>query len=458
MSVEDPSPTVDWNALAGASTPAKTTDGILCVDIFNSADLKMANAGADRQSAEEETFAAYHEIVRTTVEAFSGKIWMSQGDASITTGFKDIDETVVAAETIQRRLYHFNRDPSNQINARLIVRIGLTDGNLPNTPRNRRSTLASSKLDEVGHLEKDCPLGRIRISKAAYEKLKFARDRFRPSANNDLKTKSKCSLVWTDRSMTSDDLKYRDRLAPPQYRAYPLIVDSAEAFQERKCGYDFSNFSEILSNSFIILGETRPQGQRGTAVTHPSSTSDAIGIIDVMAALQNGGRIMSGIDEWVDTEDFACQRNIIVIGSPAVNIYAYAVNTVTAVGFTDNPARPLRIRVLEHERTRYLPDAVEHTDTDKYYGLALIARNPLNPQYHMLWIAGVSGIATQAASRFVRDLITDPGSTLSRVTNPHKEPPNAVVVRPNWVKGYGPHENRGKWRAIEYSIEWAGRT
>jgi hypothetical protein len=47
---------------------------------------------AERRSAEEETLSAYHEIDRTSVEAFGDKIWLSQGDASITMGFKDITD------------------------------------------------------------------------------------------------------------------------------------------------------------------------------------------------------------------------------------------------------------------------------------------------------------------------------------------------------------------------------
>jgi hypothetical protein len=208
----------------------------------------------------------------------------------------------------------------------------------------------------------------------------------------------------------------------------------------------------------IIVGETRRQAHHDVAVSHPSSTSDAVGIIDIMAALPSASQIASGIDEWVDTEDLASQTNIVVVGSPANNIYAYAVNTVLLSGFEYEPGLPVRIRVPEDGRTRFFPEGTINSESDRCVGLVVLTRNPLNPQYDMLWIAGINGIATQAAARFVRDLVLNPNSTLDKWNYGKDLRPNAAVIMPNWRDGYELHHyHDAKWRVTDYALKWAGR-
>jgi hypothetical protein len=432
-------------------------DGILYIDGFNWADLKSSGGDTERRALEERTFSAYHSLVRECIEIHGGSVWNTIGDATIACGFPNIDEAAAAAMLVQERLFQFNCDV-NELNAQMIVRVGLSRGNLPDIPKERRPEEGLQELDEVGHLQKSCPPGRIRISKAAFDKLRFRRHNFRPSLAFNPKSKIGDSLISIQRTLVKEELIHLHKLSRYQRDAYPLIAAAREHYLTQPYKQDFSNISEILSNAVIILGETRRPAAHDVAVSHSSSTSDAIGILDIMAALASASQIASGIDEWVDTGDLAAQANIVIVGSPANNIYAYAANTISLAGFEYQPGVPVRIRVPEDGRIRFFPEGTVYSELDRCIGLVLLTRNPLNPQYHMLWIAGITGIATQAAARFVRDLVLNPNSTLDKWNSGKNLKPNAAVIMPRWREGYEmQHYHDGRWRVTDYTMVWSGR-
>jgi len=440
------------------------SDGILNIDGFNWSALKLSEADRAglpssileaRVKAEHDTFAQYHQEIREAVEGHRGRVWATIGDCTIACGFPNIDEAVAAAATIQRRLADFNRY-HNRLSSPLIVRIGVARGDLPNIPYKKRGEHSAPELDEVGHLQKDCPPGRIRISRAVFEALRFGPRDFRPGLASDLKSKSTGSLVWSQRSWTPQDEKYVRILSPRQQRSFPIISTSASDVHAKPSDLDFSSIRDVLQEAFVVVGETRTELPHESPVSHLAATSDAVGVIEIFGALQSSSKMLAGIDEWVDSEDLATQRNLVIIGSPVVNIYAYAVNTVTSAGFVQEPDGLLRIRVPDQQGTRLFPKAVEHSSFDRHYGLVVLARNPINPKCHMLWIAGISGMATQAASRFVRDLVLNPTQVLkASLGNPvHK--PNIAVVAPHWQSGWQADDYQGKWRVNEYEIVWLG--
>lgn len=440
----------------------KKTNGILNIDGFNWSFLKLSDSDRHRLTQkeyetrvklEQNTFSLYHQEIKDCIQRHLGEVWNTIGDCTIASGFPDIDESVSAAISIQRRLSDFNRN-RNRLPNPLIVRIGVTCGSLPAIDPKKRGEYATSQLDEAGHLQKDCPPGRIRISRTAFEAMRFNKRDFRPGLSVDLKHKSAYSLVWSQRSLTLQDEKYTKNLTPHQQRCFPIIAVSEDYLSSHPCDLDFSAISSILSDSFVIMGETRTNIPKDTPVSHTAATSDAVGAIEIFAAFQSSPGLLVGIDEWVDCEDLASQKNIIIMGSTVVNVYAYAVNLVFPFGFKQEPDGFLRIRVPDNKETRYFPHTVEHSGFDKHYGLVVLTRNPINPKYYMLWIAGISGMATQAAARFVRDLVLNPTQTLNTATNSTISKPNIAVVQPHWEHGWSANDYQTAWKVREYKIAW----
>src|SRR5207244_3969452 len=146
-----------------------------------------------------------------------------------------------------------------------------------------------------------------------------------------------------------------------QQRCYPLIATSPEDFLTRPYGLDFTAIPEMLQNSFVIIGETRTNNPPESPISHLAATSDAVGLIEVFAALQATPGMLAGIDEWTDCEDLAAQKNVVILGSPVVNVYAYAVNTVTPAGFVKELDGLIRIRVPASKGQVFFPELFEHS-------------------------------------------------------------------------------------------------
>ena len=416
-------------------------DGILMIDGFNWSELQARSHGF-RSTAER-----YQAMVEETIRACHGTVWNVSGDCTVACGFPDIDRAVNAAIGVQQELTSFNRDRRRNGTRRpLIVRIGVTRGVLPDISKQRRN-VSRPKLNEVGHLEKDCPPGCVRISGAAFEALRFGRERFRPALRME-KSQSAGSYVWIERMLTPLDEGLFRRLSTRQRSRCPLVVTSEEDLgRMRKGDLDFRSLRDVFEDAFVVVGETRPPTEAG-AVSHSAATSDAVGILEVLSALPSYPRLMVGVDEWTDSEDMAAQRHIVVIGSPAVNLYAYVVNAVTPAGFIHNNHGPLRIRVSARRGQRTFPSRAEHSTVERYYGLVLLTRNPLNPRYYMLWVAGISGMATQAAARFVRDLVLNP----TMLDQKSVDRPRIAVVEPKWAAGWQAKDYQGNWRVNDYSV------
>ncbi len=439
------------------------SDGVLNIDGFKWSIVKLSidelskldeEARNVRKQAEKVTFNLYHERLRGWIEAHGGHVWVTSGDCTIAHGFPTIDNAIAAAKSVQCGLSDFNIF-ENKIGTSLMVRIGIARGTLPNIPVDQRGECPSPELDEAGHLQKDCPPGRIRISRSVYDELRWGKHDFRPGLSFGLKSKSGGSYVWIERMLSAQE---RDVIAPltsKQKRSCPPIIFSKEDFIRIPVQANFTSIRDIIKNAFVIIGETRLIKEPGDPVYHAAATSDAVGILEVFAALQSAPSVSAGIDEWVDSGDLAAQTNIVVVGSPAVNLFAYAINQVTPVGFVQNDYGPLRIRVENLGKCYFYPGDFSHSDFDKHYGFVYLTRNPINPDFHLLWIAGISGMATQASARFVCDLVTNPNAALDKIRCSNKES-NIGIIVPKWLEGYKPEEYQGMWRVNDYTAVWTG--
>jgi hypothetical protein len=437
------------------------SDGILHIDGFAWSMVKYSTATlkaltpqlqADRIQAESETFARYHESMAEWIEAGGGKVWNTIGDCTIANGFNSVDDAVATATSIQRRLTDFNL-VENRLGTALLVRIGVSEGSLPDLPVEKRGEASLPELDLAAHLQKACPPGRVRIARDVYERLRFSRQDFRPALSFEAKPSTEGSMVWVDRMLTPQDIEGIKSLSPRQARSFPPIALTRDDFDRLGRLGDLRDVRDLLSNSLAILGETRSGREIKKAVNHPAATSDAVGAIEVFAAIASSHDVFAAIDEWDDTVDIAAQGDIVIVGSPAVNLFAFAVNRVLRGGFEESTDRPMRIRVDSRESTLRFPASYHHGDDDTHYGLVLIDRNPINPEHRLLWIGGLTGMATQAASRLAKDLASQPKSVFPDEDNF----PTAVVVRPHWKDGYDSAQYQGRWRVSGYEIVWSGR-
>jgi len=263
-------------------------------------------------------------------------------------------------------------------------------------------------------------------------------------------------------------------LSERQRKTFPLI-----AFPDWRTlvpgGVCLSEVSDLLKSAFVILGETRPENsQNHSPVNAAAATSDAIGAIEIMAAIETNNDVRAGIDEWADVEDQAVESNLLVVGSPAVNLYSYAANLVFSpskekrylpgpVGFNTEQSGLLRIVVdkCTNGDVSFFPESVDHYGRKRHFGMAMISKSPFNPERFLLWVAGISGFATQAVARFIHDMIRDPKRYLRDKRNrgcPMCENPTVAIIEPFAqgsleVKDY----IKGGWRVSDYRIEWLGR-
>ena len=446
----------------------ESTDGILNIDGFQWTNLKQSVeelkslSPKDRDKVkqrEEETFSLYHKRLQQWIENHGGSIWLKQGDCCIASWFPNIDEAVAAAKTVQRRLTDFNHYDSLLANP-LIVRIGVSLGKAPNVIPEKRGEFSSPELDEAGHLQKHCPPGGIRISKHVFNQLNYGRHDFRPGLGDPLMPKITNSFVWVERSLTPQEVEHVSFLTSTQKRSYPLVAAPLWTKRNDRNDIGFRRIPEILPESLIVIGETRSiRKDSNSPINHPAPTSDAVGIIEILAASQSSTRVCAGIDEWVDTCDLASQMNLVVIGSPVVNVYSYAINNVLKCGFELEKNGLLRIRVVENGSLKFFPEKVEHAEVDRHYGLVYLSRNPINPKYFLLWIAGISGMATQACARFVRDIVLNATRTLGVLRERFQvSEANAAVIVPRAEGGWELNDYlQGIWRVTNYDVIWAGK-
>jgi hypothetical protein len=438
------------------------TDGILHIDGFNwslikhSSDDFMSTSPEKRKarlSEEDETFKLYHERVRAWITAGGGEVWNTVGDCTIAHRFDSVDEAVATATSIQRRLTDFNV-VDNRLGSPLLVRIGVGAGTLPDVPVEQRGETSVAELDAIAHIQKVCPPGRVRISREVYERLRFSRHDFRPALSTDERSSSLGSMVWVDRMLTPHDLEGIKRLTPRQGRSYPPVALTSVDLTRLGFSGDLRDVRNLLSKSLAVLGETRSGRDESDPVSHPAATSDAIGAIEVFAAIASSSGVFAAIDEWDDTVDLATQHDLVIVGSPAVNLFAYAVNRVLNAGFEESEDRPMRVRITSGGQKLLFPSSYEHGVDDPDYGIVAIDRSPINPQQRVLWIAGLSGMATQAAAQLTRDLVMNPTSVLSESEAGY---PSVAVVKPKWRPGYGSADYQGRWRVSGYEVVWSGR-
>jgi hypothetical protein len=415
--------------------------GIIDIDVYKSTILKEGRP----QKEMEQVFNAYHFTVEKVFSEFNGKIWHQMGDGAICI-FPTPIQAVDACIQLLDKLVEFNRQWERQLNdSPLFVRIGIHEidsEDIKNVPENERGKFAHLALDVVGKLQKNCPIGKIAISMEVHRNLGVKRRLFRPSL---VEFYGNRFFVLIDHLITPQEEKLHDGLSERQKKnmpPIPFLSWNRIKPEERNNLTTLDKFFE--EPLLVILGETssEPKGSISSA-----ATSDAVGIMEVMAILKSHRDVRVGIDQWEDTSDAVLNRNIVIIGSGMVNIYAFALNDILSpVHFIKTRGRVLNQIVatsIEGEE-HFGPHALPPKDS----GLIIVSKSPFNLEKLLVWVAGITGMGTQAVTSFLKDLIVDAGSIWRRMGVPTLAYPIACVV------GAKTRGTEDEWDLFDYYRRW----
>ncbi|MCK4351817.1 hypothetical protein KAW65_00225 [candidate division WOR-3 bacterium] len=423
-------------------------NGIVDIDVYKSTMLKESGSQKDIKG----TFKAYHLLVEETFKMFGGKSWHQMGDGRIFS-FPTPNDAVDACLRLTDNLVKFNVG-KNKLCLPLFVRIGVHEieaKDIADVPEDERGKFAHPALDITGKLQKNCPIGKITVSKEVYGKIgKIKQDIFRPALVTELRKRKafvmRRRLIMPQEEVLLYGLSDRQKLSIPPI---PFPLWDKIAPDEN---INLSTLDKILEQPLlVVLGETAShlQGPISSA-----ATSDAIGIIEIMAALKSNIKVTAGVDQWEDTADLASNRNIILIGSGIVNIYAFAFNDIIhPTHFVKTGGRVFNQIVATSNKGRVYFGP--HTLSSKDCGLITVSKSPLNLEKNLLWITGITGMGTQAAARFVWELIHDPKATLRQATGASLIRPIACIVGASISEGpWEISDYYRHWRISDYNILW----
>lgn len=423
--------------------------GLVDIDIYKSTVLKN---GQD-QNKVTKTFSNFHSLVKETFKMFSGEIWHEMGDGKIVC-FPTPEDAVSASLRLLNKLVEFN-EKKNQLNLPLFVRIGIhqTVENIQNVPKDERGEYPLSTLDITGKLQKNCPLGRIAISIEVYNRIGVMQNLFRPTL---IEIQGKGFFVLIDRLIMTPEKELYYGLSEKQCKLMPPIPFPSWDKIVPDQNINLTKLDEFFEQPLlVVLGETSSHQQSPVS---SAATSDAVGMMEIMAVLRSNPVVRVGIDEWEDTADLVSDRNILIIGSGIVNTYAFSLNDIFyPIHFVKTGGRVFHqiVATSNREQVYFGPRGIPPRDC----GLVIISKNPFNLEKTLLWVAGITGMGTQAAARFVWELIRDPKGTLRRKIGERLGDLIAGVVGVDLPEGL--HEGLWKssyykrWRISDYKILWA---
>ncbi len=433
-----------------------SNNGVVDIDIYKSTLLKKNKP----QDIVKQIFSDYHLLVEKIFSEYDGEIWHRMGDGAICIFLSPI-KAVEACIQLLEKLVAFNKQNENNLSSSpLFTRIGIheIDSNvIANIPKEERGKFAHSDLDIAGKLQKNCPIGKISISVEVYKKLGVRQRLFR-SALTEIYGKR--FFVLIDRMITSQEEKLLIGLTEKQKLKLPPIPFLSWDRIVPDEGLNLRTLDKFFERPLaIVIGETY-QDSRQLQLNSPISsaaTSDTVGIAEVLATSKANPDVKVGIDYWEDTADIVSDRNIIVVGSGTVNIYAFALNDLfQPVRFVKSQSRVLdQIVAASNKGVVYFGS---HALPPKDSGLIVVSKSPFNPDKALLWVAGITGIGTSVATEFLKDVITDPNGTLRRkIGVPDSVHPIACVVgaevripSEDWkVSDY-----YKRWRITDYKVLW----
>jgi len=432
--------------------------GIINIDVYHSTRLhEVRPRNGITQDMITATFENYNSLLDKTFQDLGGSCWLRIGDGRIFL-FPTPEDAVQASIRLLDNLARFNEE-QNQLNLPIFVRIGVHEIDkkeekvIKDVPHKKRSEYGHTALDIAGKLQKNCPLGKIALSTGIYHRLRqLWHGLFRPSLTTLDGLRGRNFFVSINRNIMPQEEKLffglpqkQMVLIPPvPYPIWEEIVPDQNVNLTKLA--DFFN-GKVL----VVLGET---GKHPESPVASAATSDAVGIMEVMAVIKSNPEVRVGIAEWEDTADLVSDRNILLVGSSIVNIYAYALNDLLfPVHFAKAEGQVFDLIIAtSKEGTEYFgPHGIPPRDS----AIVITSRSPFNREKALLWVAGITGMGTQAATRLVWDLVRDP-VILSQKIEARLDNPIACVVAPYIPEGLWEISDYYKrWRILDYKILWA---
>jgi hypothetical protein len=228
-------------------------------------------------------------------------------------------------------------------------------------------------------------------------------------------------------------------LSDRQQTALANIVCSKEADLFKEPIPSLRDLRQMFATkATFIFGESRQDETkyRFSNVRHGAPTSDVVVCQDLIRLAEKYGYFQMAIDEWKETKEYVSTTNIVIVGSGVVNTYAYSINDFLPLRFDRSRA------------TQQIVDAIctkgglrygHHDKLDSSHcGLVIFSKSPFNLKKRMLWVAGITGLATAAAALCAKTLVESGNSVLKSF----KHPIGCVVV-PKLPFGVSPDQYRG---------------
>lgn len=370
---------------------------------------------------------------------FHGYMWVRLDNRRIYL-YDDPTISVMASLRFFEYIKHVNKKNKILEHTPLFVRIGIDTNkgknNLKDVAQNNRQLDKFNDIQNILQLVFDCPAGQIAISTEVYEKLEILDGLFRPAVR-----KTKCFFL-ENRLLNPQEEKLIGYFTPKQKVAIPALCFLDWRYLKPSVTLNEIRNKITQDKWSLILGESnRPARGQFTS----AATSDAVVLIEALTGI-NRLDLQVGIDEWPDTADLVTDRNVIIVGSGTINLYASIVNHVV---------EPLHFNMTKDFRTT---DPIiaggscnkTHfgllTDGQRDSGLIVISKSIFNLDKTIIWIGGITGMATQSVLTFFRDLLADKVKVDDRAIG--------CVIGPYTSQHYSVDisEYNKKWRISNYRI------
>jgi hypothetical protein len=376
------------------------TAGLASIDIVQSTEL--ANRLGDQAAAQ--LFDKFHTLVDTVIAEHNGRLYARTGDGS-TVLFPNVASALYASIDILEEIGGLV--PADD-DVALYIRIGLiaTDESKLRVPPEQRNRGESGDLFRVAELQKNCPVGRIAISRSVYDHLGARQALFRPASAAVLRRLD--AFVYTGRQRVAYT-HLLDGLTKAKAEAVPPI-QTIKWRRLTAVDYSLNSLRAFFDDPLVIVpGETsrRLDSNHGSA-----ATSDAAKLLEIMSRLPANPKVTAAIDVWEEAADLAGQRNILIVGSGLVNAFAFAINDLIEIAHFEKHSGAIYSEIVVRngrERLKFGSRAL----IGRYCGLVVHCASPFNLHRRLLWVAGTTGRGTQAAMRLVEDLIFEPRETMA---------------------------------------------
>jgi hypothetical protein len=398
---------------------------VLNIDIYKSSLLKTPRRAEAEQARDAGPMGAYHHALDELARTHKGRVWLRSGDGAIVV-FPAASKALTAAMDLLDAVGEINRASAPLLDgAVLFTRIGmhLADHSLTSVASKDRGRVDDRDLDLAGKLQKHCPVGRIAVSAEAYDAISFRGPLFRPALIEEIQDTP--IFVLAERLITPQEQALLHGMPPGQRRIMPPIPFPSWNRIRPDGNLSLRNLSGLLQEPLlIILGESA----RGHDHLGVGATSDAVGVMEAMAALPSNRDVRVAVDVWPGTGDLvSTRRNVVLVGSGHVNAYAFAINDLTPhLRFVKSEGRmfgQLAMTSSEGE-TRLGP----YTGDERDAGFVTVSRSPFNAYQSLIWIAGINGRATQAAAMLLKDLALDAKGCLASIGLGASTPIGCVVI------------------------------